>query len=151
MAAGIIEPVVKPTPWVSPIVLVPRKGSDRVRLCVDYTKLNKSIDRSYYFSPAPAVSVADTPRDQAVWFTKLDCVLGYHQVEIDEKSRDFTTFMTEFGRFRYVRAPFGIANIAEVFNRKLEDHLQTQMHLHCERRIVDDNVVFAGRFGPQVE
>ena len=125
---GIIEPVTEPTPWVSPIVLVPRKGSSHMRLCVDYTRLNRSIDGSYYFSPAPEVSVADIPLANAVWFTKLDCILGYHQIEIDNDSRDFTTFITEFGRFRYVCVPFGIANIAEIFNRQLEEHLETQLH-----------------------
>ena len=142
----VIEAVFHPTPWVSPIVVVPRKGSDRVRLCVDYTKLNRAIDRAYYFSPSPSVSVSDIPRENAKWFVKLDCLLGYHQVPVDEKSRDLTTFITPFGRYRYKRAPFGISNIPEVFNRKMEGHLRTQDHLQSERRCVDDVLIFAPTF-----
>ena len=79
---GVIEPVTEPTDWVSPIVVVPRKGSERVRLCVDYTQLNRAIDRAFYYSPSPSVSVADIPSENARWFAKLDCLLGFHQVPI---------------------------------------------------------------------
>ena len=101
---------------------------------IDYTMLNRSIDTSYYFSPSPAVSVADIPRERARFFTKADCLLGYHQVPVEESSKDLTTFITEFGRFRYKRVPFGIANIAKIFNRKMEDHLRTREHWTSERR-----------------
>ena len=151
VADGVIEPVVGPTEWCAPVVIVPRKGSDRIRLCVDYTMLNRSIDRSFYFSPSPAVSVADIPRDRARFFTKADCLLGYHQVPVEEGSKDLTTFITEFGRFRYIRAPFGVANIAEIFNRKMEDFLQTRLHWSSERRCVDDNLIFSPTFSQHIE
>ena len=40
----IIEPAVGPTPWVSPVVLVPKpKQPGSVRLCVDMREANKAI------------------------------------------------------------------------------------------------------------
>ncbi|KAJ8932068.1 hypothetical protein NQ314_014968 [Rhamnusium bicolor] len=42
----IIESVEYPTPWVSPIVLVRKK--DKIRLCVDYTRLNKPIEPHHW-------------------------------------------------------------------------------------------------------
>ena len=77
VADAVIQPVVEPTAWCSLVVIGPHKGSDRIRLCVDYTMLNRSIDRSYYFSLSPAVSVADILRDCVQFFTKADCLLGY--------------------------------------------------------------------------
>ncbi|KAG5878730.1 hypothetical protein JTB14_000164 [Gonioctena quinquepunctata] len=52
IALNIIEPVDYPTQWVSPIVVVGKAASGGksmgVRLCVDYTKLNNSVERSHY-------------------------------------------------------------------------------------------------------
>ena len=42
--AGILEPV-QETPetnyWLHPIVVVPKKGTSKVRLCVDFRRLNQ--------------------------------------------------------------------------------------------------------------
>ncbi len=41
---GIIEPVTGPTPWVSPITVVPKPRSPgEIRLCVDMWHANKAI------------------------------------------------------------------------------------------------------------
>ena len=39
-------------------------------------------------------------------FSKLDLCLGFHQIELDEDSRDITTFATHDGLFRYKRLSF---------------------------------------------
>ena len=38
----IIDPVIGPTPWVSPIVCVPKKRQDEVRVCVDMREPNRA-------------------------------------------------------------------------------------------------------------
>ena len=35
----------------------------------------------------------------------LDCVNGYHGVELAEEDRHKTTFITEWGKYRYKRTP----------------------------------------------
>ena len=47
---GIIEPVQGPTPWVSPLVIVP-KPSGAVRLCVDMRRANEAIIRERHSIP----------------------------------------------------------------------------------------------------
>ena len=37
----------------------------------------------------------------------LDCVDGYHRVPLAEKDKHKTTFITEWGRYRYTRCPQG--------------------------------------------
>ena len=42
----VIKCVTEPSDWCAPIVVVPKKdseGSQKVRLCVDYTELNKAV------------------------------------------------------------------------------------------------------------
>jgi DNA-binding HxlR family transcriptional regulator len=42
----IIEKIDYPTPWLHPIVRVPKKGITDIRLCVDFTKLNNYVKPS---------------------------------------------------------------------------------------------------------
>ena len=45
-AADIIERAEGPTPWISPIVVVPKPHNpDEIRICVDMRKVNRAIVR----------------------------------------------------------------------------------------------------------
>ena len=117
---GIIIPVTEPIPWCSPIVVVPKKNSDDVPLCVDFTQLNKFVERERYQSPTPSESVANIASAEAQCFTTFDALKGYHQCPLDEESQLLTTFITPFGRWMYVRAPFGVSSISEHYNRRMD-------------------------------
>ena len=92
-ANDIIEKVEGPTPWVSPIVVVP-KGSDLqdIKLCVDMRQANKAIKRERHLTPTLDEIMADL--NNAKVFSKLDLNQGYHQLELHEDSRYITTFST---------------------------------------------------------
>ena len=49
--AVVISPVTSPTEWCSGMVVVPKK-SGKIRICVDYTHLNKFVCRKNYILPA---------------------------------------------------------------------------------------------------
>ena len=136
---GIITPVTEPTEWCSPIVVTPKKGTERIRLCVDLSKLNRYVRREKYISPTPAEAVADIAAEEAKFFTVLDAKKGYHQCLLEEASQLMTTFITPFGRFKYCRAPYGLSSIAEHYNRRMADAFQG---LTGFRRIVDDIIIY---------
>ena len=69
---GIIEPVTHPSEWCAPIVIAPKKNSDDIRLCVDFSKLNKFVKRELYFLPTPSDAVADISQKHAKYFTVID-------------------------------------------------------------------------------
>ena len=97
-AQGIIAPVTTPSQWCSPIVVVPKKSSDEVWLCVDFTQLNKSIVREGYQSPTAQECVASIQASKAKVFSSFDDALkGYHQYSLDPASLELTTFITPFG------------------------------------------------------
>ena len=52
VSMDIIEPVNGLTPWVSPVVVVP-KQNDEIRLCVDMRRANEATIREHY--PVPTV------------------------------------------------------------------------------------------------
>ena len=123
---GIIERVTEPTDWCAPIVVAPKKNSDNIRLCVDFSKLNKYVKRKLYSS---SDAVADISNQHCAFFTVFDALKGYHQCPLDEESQLLTCFMT----------PFGISSISEHYNRRLDEAFQS---LHNYRRIVDDVVIY---------
>jgi hypothetical protein len=97
--SDIIErvPESQPTPWVSPVVVVPKKDGG-VRLCVDMRQANSAINRVRH--PIPTVDDIRLELNGAKWFSKLDLSQAYHQLELEENSRYITTFATHEGLFR---------------------------------------------------
>ena len=117
VAQNIITSVMEPTEWCASIVVAPKKGTDRIRMCVDLSKLNKLVRRECYPSTTPQDAVADIQQSSAKYFTVFDALKGYHQCPLDEESQKLTTFITPFGRYMYLRAPYGISSISEHYNR----------------------------------
>lgn len=93
----VIEKVTQPSPWVSPLVPV-LKDSGEIRLCVDMRRANRAVLREKH--PLPVIDELLGSIHGAVLFSKLDIKDAYHQIEISEKSREITTFITKFGMFR---------------------------------------------------
>ena len=62
---SIIAPVMQVTEWCAPIVVTPKKGSNKVQMCVDLSHLNKYVRRERYQSPTPAEAIADITADDA--------------------------------------------------------------------------------------
>jgi len=136
---NIIAPVTEPTDWCAPIVVTPKKHTDSIRMCVDLSHLNRFVRRERYQSCSPAEAVADMAASNARYFTVLDAKKGYHQCPLDEESQLLTTFITPFGRFKYLRAPYGISSISEHYDRRMAEAF---IGLSGFRRIVDDIVIY---------
>ena len=136
---GIITPVTEPTEWCAPIVVTPKKGTDKIRMCVGLSRLNRFVKCERYQSATPAQAVADISAENAKIFTKLDALKRYHQCPLDEVNQLLTTFITPFGRFKYLRAPYGISLISEHYNRRMDEAFAG---LTGYRRIVDDVVIY---------
>ncbi|KAF0307558.1 Transposon Ty3-I Gag-Pol polyprotein [Amphibalanus amphitrite] len=139
-AEGVICRVTAPTEWCAPIVVTPKKGGAGVRLCVDLSQLNKFVRRERYQSPTPIEEVASIRSSEARWFTVFDALKGYHQCPLAEDSRLLTTFITPFGRFAFLRAPYGVTSISEHYNRRMDEAFEG---LSGFRKVVDDVIIFS--------
>ena len=64
---------------------------------------------------------------------------GYHQCPLDPDSQLLTTFITPFGRFKYLRAPYGICSISEHYDRRMAEAF---VGLTGFRRVVDDIIIY---------
>lgn len=132
----IIEKVTQPTSWVSPLVPI-LKDNGELRLCVDMRRANQAIQRLNH--PLPIFDDMLPKFRNAKLFTTLDIKQAFHQVELSEDCRDVTTFVTNWGLFRYKRLLFGVNCAPELFQNLMESILA-----ECENTVVfiDDIMIF---------
>jgi hypothetical protein len=60
----------------------------------------------------------------ATVFSKIDLMKAFHQMLIDEQSRNLTTITTHIGLFRYKRLHMGIASASEIFTERIRTMLE---------------------------
>lgn len=114
---GVITPIHAPTEWCAPIVVVPKRNGT-LRVCVDYTELNKFVSRERLQLPSVEESLAQL--QNARWFTVLDASKGFWQIPLTQDSAPLTTFITPFGRYHFNRLPFGINSGPEHYQRQMQ-------------------------------
>ena len=137
VALGVLEKVEGPSEWCSPMTFT-RKKNNKIRKLLDVVKLNDNVRRAAHPFPSPKEIVSTIP-PEARLFAVFDCLHGYWQIELDEKSRPLTTFLTQFGRFRYRRAPMGLVSSGDEFCRRTDEALSD---LPGVKKLVDDILIF---------
>ena len=105
------------SPWAAPVVLVPKKDG-KIRVCVDYRKLNAITVPDKY--PMPRIDDLLHATKPTIYKTTLDLQSGYYQIKLAEKDRDKSAFVTPFGMFRFTRMPFGLRNAPAAFQRLMD-------------------------------
>ena len=103
---------VRHSKWVEKMVLV-RKTSGEIRLCVDFRNLNRASDKDNY--PVPPMEHILQIVSGSELFSLLDGFSGYNQVLVAEQDRLKTTLRTKWGTFAYRRMPFGLINAGATF------------------------------------
>lgn len=116
----IIEPKTGPTTWVSPLVVV-GKANGEVRLCLDLRRVNDAVLREHHPMPVVDDHIARLGRG-TIW-SKLDIREAFLQIELDDDSKDVTTFITGRGLFRFKRLPFGLVSAPELFQKAMDEIL----------------------------
>jgi len=113
--AGVIEPSC--SPWTSNIAVVSKKNGS-LRFCVDYRKLNSVTRRDAY--PLPRIDSCLDALSGAQFFSAFEMRSSYHQVPMDIKNADKTTFIVRTGTYRFRRVPFGLCNAGSTFQRVMD-------------------------------
>ena len=114
MATGCIEQ--STNPYASGLVLV-RKKDGSLRVCVDYRQVNKDTVPDSYPIPRVDELVDAIGQRQGKYFSTMDLMKGYHQVKMEDKSKNKTAFTCHLGLFQYRRMPFGLTNAPATFQR----------------------------------
>ena len=136
--AYVIKREEEPTDWVSSLV-VTEKPNGKLTVCIDPQHLNKALKRSHY--PLPVIEDILPELADVKVFSKAGLKDGFLQIQFDQESSKLTTFQTSWGRYRYLRMPFGISPAPECFQRKLD---QTLEGLEGIYKVADD-ILITGR------
>ncbi len=110
--AGIIQR--SDSSWASPLVPVKKKNG-KVRLCVDYRKVNAITTPEPYYMPGFEEMVSKI--GEARVLSKLDLVKGFHQVEVHPDDIAKTAFICPWGKWECRRMPFGLCNAPATFQK----------------------------------
>ena len=134
----IIEEVPQGTPvtWLARMVPQGKKNGG-VRRTVDLQKLKEATLRETHHTPTPFDIVSTVPPDK--YKTVLDAWNGYHSLPLAEESKDATSFITEWGRYRYLRAPQGFHASGDAYTRRFDDITSSFERVS---RCIDDSILW---------
>ena len=89
------------------------KPNGNLRLCLDPKDLNKAIERNQWYSRTMDDILPELAKSKCK--TLKDITSGYWHVILDLASSLLTTFNTPWGKFRWLRLPFGLKKASDVF------------------------------------
>ena len=125
----------KHTEWINSIVPV-MKEDGSLRLCLDPEDLNKAIERNQWYARTLDDILPELA--QSKYFTVKDATSGFWHVPLHLRSSLLTTFNTPWGKYRWLRMPFGLKVSRDVFQERLDRVLRLVPGV---LRITDDIVI----------
>ena len=98
------------------MVIIPKENGEP-RRTINYQRLNANCLHETHHTQSPFLIACQIPPNQ--FKTVMDAVDGYHSVKLDEESQPLTTFITEWGRYTYLRMPQGF--VASRYDDRYDD------------------------------
>jgi len=119
--------------YASGIVVVAKKQTKDIRLCVNYKRINAVT----VLDPYPMADIDDILAriGSSTWFSTVDMTKGYYAVPLEESCRDYTTFVTPWDAYRFTVLAFGLKNSGAVYAKLLRKILDGSTNIE---NFVDD-------------
>ena len=132
---GVIErvPVNCPVTWCSCMVVTSKSDGSPHRV-VEFTESNKYTPR-HRASPWNIVSSTLPKKIKSV----LDCWHGYHWVPLHPSDKHLTTFVTEWGRYRYKTVPQDLISAGDAYTQR---KAEIMTGITDQETCVDDTILF---------
>ena len=94
----------------------------------DPKDLNKAIERNHWYSRTIDDILPELTKSK--YKTLKDVILGYWHIVLDFASSLLTTFNTPWGKFGWLRLPFGLKIASDVFQERLDRLLRLLKGVH---------------------
>ena len=144
---NVVEP--SRSPWAAAVVITPKKSPGQWRFAIDYRRLNDVTKFDAY--PMPRVDNGLELLNGATHFTSLDLASGFHQVRIDDASKELTAFLTPEGLFQFTRMPFGLKCAPATFQRLMDIVLAGLTWRSCMVYLDDILIFTSGTFNAHLD
>jgi hypothetical protein len=115
LQAGFIKEVYHPV-WLANPVIVP-KADGKLRMCIDYTNLNKVCPKDPY--PLPRIDQIVDSTFGCDLLSFIDAYSGFHQIKMARDNRKHTAFVTVDGLYCYIVMLYGLVNALPTFARAM--------------------------------
>lgn len=138
LMSGVIEKA--PSSDFASQLLIVRKSSGALRMCVDYRDVNKETVPNHW--PLPRIKDLIERLAHKSFYGTIDLCAGYWQIEMAESSRRLTTFTTPFGNFRFRRIPFGLSQAPGHFQRVISQQVLAGLSGRICESYIDDIIVY---------
>ncbi|MDN6497868.1 MAG: hypothetical protein L0K54_12055 [Tetragenococcus koreensis] len=131
------------SPFASRALLVHKKDEQNGRLVIDYKDLNQRVIREHY--PAPHIHKTLQAMAGKRYISTFDLASGFWQLPLDTKSREFTSFTTQYGAFKYNCVPMGLTTAPAILQRTMDQIFAGLQYNICQV-FADDIYVFSDTF-----
>jgi hypothetical protein len=103
--------------WVSIIVLVEKKNTGKIQICVDFRNLNRATQKDEYSMPVADLLIDSASSNKMISF--LDGNAGYNQIFRAKEDMSKTAFYCPgfVGLFEWVMMTFGLKNAGATYQR----------------------------------
>ena len=125
-----------------------KKKDGTLRFCVDYRKLNTLTEKDAY--PLPRIDDTLGAFEGARWFSTLDRISGYWQVELTEEAKKKSAFCIPGGLYQFKMMSFGLCNAPATFERMMDQVLAGLSWKTC-LLYLDDIIVYSRTFQEHTE
>ena len=129
LSAKIIRPSISPR--ASSLVVIIKKNGEGIRLCIDYRRVNQLTRLMVY--PMHLISELLQDMDKAIWYCSLDMASGFWVVEMTERARSISAFITPSGLFEWLRMPFGLKNAPQIYQRLIDNALYGYLKIGADK------------------
>ena len=120
--------------WCNSFILVP-KAKGKVSLCLNLVQLHKAFITSIH--RGSTVSDILSKLTGLKYLMMIDTSSRYHNLKLDEKSY-LITVSCPFGKYQYIRLPFGAAPAGNMFQKKIDELFNDIPNVFG---IADDNLI----------
>jgi hypothetical protein len=123
IASEVIEPSV--SPWGAPMFITYSGG--KARAVIDFRGLNNVTIPDEF--PLPRQEEIFQTLSGCQYLSTFDAIYGFHQAELNEKSKDKTAFRSHRGLWQFRRVPLGFRNRPAIFQRIMQEVLAPFMDI----------------------
>jgi hypothetical protein len=123
--------------YASPLVVVKKKGTNDLRLCVSYKDLNRItvIDQT----PMPDIEDILARLGKSKYFSTFDACKGFYAIKMEPDSKKYTGFVYQNAHYIHNVVPFGLVNAPSVYAKMMQKLLYGAKNL---ANFVDDVIGF---------